>query len=196
MARGLAFRQGRTVQRERAFKEVSPEITAAARIRFRPLHGVVKVSNRLAIARAVVTLCLVTAAANAKAESLTQYQQLHKMLFSGVPTTAIFTPDKCRSGQQTPAATTTPSISGGLAIREFIEVKGSTIVFADKHFTVKPTGAAVIEFIQYRVMQDDSGTVTVQTLSPTTFEPLAEAQVFQCTLGDGLRFAYAPVTRD
>jgi hypothetical protein len=147
--------------------------------------------NRPAIARATVALCLVAAAASAKAESLAQYQQLRKMLFSGVPTTAIFIPEKCRNSQQARAATTVLSTSGGLAIRDFLEIQGNTIAFADRHFTVRPTGTAVIEFIQYRVMQDDSGTVTVRTLSPTTYAPLADAQVFQCTLGEGLRFVYA-----
>jgi VirK protein len=73
----------------------------------------------------------------------------------------------------------------------FLELKGNTIAFANVHFTVSPNGSAVREFIRYRVMQNDSATVTARSLSPTTYQPVAEPLVFQCTLGHGLRFACA-----
>jgi VirK protein len=134
--------------------------------------------------------------ANAKAEAANPYQQLRMQLFSGVPTTAIFSPSQCQNGQQAQTKAPVPIVSGGFAIRDFMEVNGNTIAFADQHFTVQPDGSSVLELIQYRVTQNDSATVTVRSLSPTTYQPVAEPRVFQCVLGDGLRFAYTSRERD
>lgn len=141
-------------------------------------------------------LNLAPGAANAQADSTHQYQQLRTLLFSGVRTTAIFSPSQCRSSQQAQAAAPMPVMSGGFAIRDFMEVAGNTIAFGNEHFTVRPSGAAVLELIQYRVLANGSATVTVRSLSPTTYQPVAEPQVFQCALGDGLRFAHASREHD
>ncbi|WP_257127538.1 VirK family protein [Burkholderia sp. MSMB1078WGS] len=117
-------------------------------------------------------------------------------LFAGAAVTAIFSPNQCQHAQQAATQAAAPTVSGGFAIRDFMEVGGNTLAFANQHLTVQPSGATVLELIQYRVMQDESATVTVRSLSPTTYQPVAPAQVFQCTLGDGLRFAYAWRDRD
>jgi VirK protein len=150
----------------------------------------------MALIAIVAASNLAAGAANAKAESTNQYQQLHAQLFSGVRTTAIFSPSQCRNSQQAQATAPIPMASGGFAIRDFMEVNGNTIAFANEHFTVRPHGAAVLEFIQYRVLQNDSATVTVRSLSPTTYQPVDEPKVFQCALGDGLRFVYAAREHD
>jgi hypothetical protein len=150
----------------------------------------------IALVAVGAALNLMAGAANAKAESTDQYQQLRKLLFSSVRTTAIFSPNECHSSQQAQAATSTPAVSGGYVIRDFMEVNGNMLAFANEHVTVRPSGAAVLELIQYRVLANESATVTVRSLSPTTYQPVAEPQVFQCTVGNGLRFAYASKDRD
>ncbi|CDG84527.1 VirK family protein [Janthinobacterium agaricidamnosum] len=122
-----------------------------------------------------------------KAEPVSQYEQLRTQLFAGVATTAIFSPAEC----QNPASTAAPrALSGGLAIRDFFEVAGKNIGFANQHLTVRADGTTVLELVQYRALPDDTGTVTVRSLSPVTYQPLSAAQVFQCTLGKGLRFVH------
>lgn len=138
---------------------------------------------------------LAATAASPQPDSANSYRQLRTRLFAGVTVTAIFSPNQCRN-TQTAATRHRPTVSGGFAIRDFMEVGGNTLAFANQHLTVQPSGATVLELIQYRVMQDESATVTVRSLSPTTYQPVAPAQVFQCTLGDGLRFAYAWRDRD
>ena len=154
--------------------------------------------NRFPIVLAAVgtAFSLSAGLANAKAEAANPYQQLRMQLFSGVSTTAIFSPSQCQNGQQAQTKAAVPIVSGGFAIRDFMEVNGNTIAFADQHFTVQPNGSPVLELIQYRVTQNDSATVTVRSLSPTTYQAVAEPRVFQCVLGDGLRFAYTSRERD
>jgi hypothetical protein len=149
--------------------------------------------NRLAIVLvAIGTACsLATGPANAKAKAASTYRQLRMQLFSGVPTTAIFTPGKCRNTQQTQSNAPAPSMTGGLEIRDFVEIDGNTIAFSDQHLTLRPNGSPVMELIQYRVAHNDTATVTVSTFSPTTYQTVAAAQVFECVLGKGLRFTYA-----
>jgi hypothetical protein len=86
------------------------------------------VITRLAIAIATVTaLNLVVGVGAAKAEPTSQYEQLRSLLFSGTPTTAIFTPTQCRNGQQSGSVAPAVPISGGFAIRDFMEVRGKSI---------------------------------------------------------------------
>ncbi|HIC7212248.1 VirK family protein [Burkholderia stabilis] len=154
--------------------------------------------NRFAIVlvAAGAATSLAAHAASAQPDGATSYRQLRTQLFAGVTVTAIFSPNQCQNAQQTPAKATVPTVSGGFAIRDFMEVGGNTLAFSNQHLTVQPSGAPVLELIQYRVMQDDSATVTVRSLSPTTYQPVAPAQVFQCTLGDGLRFVNTWRERD
>ncbi|MGF6598631.1 hypothetical protein P3T23_003348 [Paraburkholderia sp. GAS448] len=77
-----------------------------------------------------------------------------------------------------------------------MEVPANGIDFADEHLTVRPDGAAVLELIQYRVMPANTATVTVRSLSPVTYQPVSTPQVFQCTLGEGLRFVHVSRERD
>ncbi len=139
---------------------------------------------------------LAATAASPQPDSANSYRQLRTRLFAGVTVTAIFSPNQCRNAQQAATRAPVPTVSGGFAIRDFMEIGGNTLAFANQHLTVQPSGATVLELIQYRVMQDESATVTVRSLSPTTYQPVAPAQVFQCTLGDGLRFANAWRDRD
>jgi hypothetical protein len=154
--------------------------------------------NRLAIVLvAVGTACSLAAVpANAKAKAANTYKQLRTQLFSGAPTTAIFTPGQCQSTQQNQNNAPAPTVSGGLQIRDFMEANGNTIAFSDQHVTLQPNGTPVLELIQYRVAQNNTATVTVSSLSPTTYQTVAAAQVFQCVLGKGLRFTYASHERD
>lgn len=161
-------------------------------------------TNRFVIALAFVGAAVSLAAgpASAKAETDTPYQQLRSHLFASVRTTAILTPSLCQNSQPQPPAQTeasppVPAISGGFVIRDFMELNGKILAFANEHFTVQPSGASVLEFVQYRVKKDaGSATVTVRFLSPTTYQPLKEAQVYECVLGQGLRFAYDSRARD
>lgn len=147
--------------------------------------------------RGLLAIALVTAAnltigsGVAHAESIQHYEQLRGLLFSGTPVTAIFTPSQCQNTE--PSKNTRPAsgMSGGVSIRAFIEIPGKHIGFADEHFTVRSDGSAVLEFIQYRVLPTDSATVTVRSLSPVTFRPLSAAHVYQCVMGEGLRFMHA-----
>lgn len=156
-----------------------------------------KVLTRLPIAIAAITAAnFVVGISFAEAEPISHYEQLRALLFSGAPTTAIFTPAQCRNSQQSGNTAPTAATSGGFAIRDFMEVPDNNIGFADEHFTVRPDGTAVLEFIQYRVMPTDTATVTVRSLSPATYQPLSTPQVFQCALGEGLRFAHVSRERD
>jgi hypothetical protein len=125
----------------------------------------------------------------AQAEPASHYQQLRAMLFSGVRTTALFTPSQCRSSAQVANPKPIPPVSGGFAIHDFMEVPGDSISFSDEHFTVRPDGAAVLELIQYRVTHTDAAIVTVRSLSPSNYQPLSPPRQFECVVGEGLRFA-------
>jgi hypothetical protein len=137
-----------------------------------------------------LTLCIVPVVVNAKSIDDSQYNKLRTMLFSGVLTTAIFTPGDCTDSQQRQAKVDASATSGGVLIRDFLEIGGNTIAFSDEHFTVTPDGNPLLELIQYRVMDNNSGVVTVRTLSPANYEPVAEARTFHCMLGNGLRFTF------
>jgi hypothetical protein len=137
---------------------------------------------------AAVNIFFAVGAAKANPAS-SHYQQLHAMLFSGVRTTALFTPGQCRLSPQAENPTPIPPVSGGFAIRDFMEVPGDSISFSDEHFTVRPDGVAVLELVQYRVMHTDAATVTVRSLSPLNYQPMSPPRQFQCVVGDGLRFA-------
>ena len=156
-----------------------------------------KVLTRLPIAVATtVAASLVAGISLAKAESPIHYERLRALLLSGVPTTAIFTPTRCNIDQRSGSTDRTAAVSGGFVIRDFMEVPDNNIGFADEHLTVRPDGAPVLEFVQYRVMPADTAIVTVRPLSPVTYLPLSTPQVFQCALGEGIRFAYVSHDRD
>jgi hypothetical protein len=138
----------------------------------------------------VAAMNLVVGIGVAKAAPISHYDQLRALLFSGVPTTAIFSPAECRNSQPSGKTAPAPAIFGGFAIRDFMEVPANGINFADEHLTVRPDGVSVLELIQYRVMPTDTATVTVRSLSPVTYQPLSTPQVFQCSVGAGLNFAY------
>jgi hypothetical protein len=150
------------------------------------------VLSRFPVAMATIAAVnLVVGIGAAQAEPISRYEQLRALLFSGAPPTVIFNPTQCRNSQQSGSMAPTAAISGGFAIRDFMEVRDNNISFADEHFTVRPDGTAVLELIQYRVMPTNTGTVTVRSLSPVTYQPLSTPQVFQCALGEGLRFVHA-----
>ncbi len=129
----------------------------------------------------------------AHASPIHHYDQLRTQLFSGTPVTAIFTSAQCSTeGTSSKPAAPPPSITGGLAIRTFIEVPNTNIGFADKHFTIRPDGSPIIEFIQYRVMPDDTATVTIHILSPLTYQPLVPSKVYRCAIDNGLSFKTTP----
>lgn len=121
---------------------------------------------------------------NLQARSLHSYSGVRALLFAGVPLTAVFTPGECAS-----APPGTPPVTGGFAVRDFIEAIGSHLGFSNQHITLRPDGAAVLEIAQYRLLPDGSVTVKTSFLSPTTYQPVSPALTFQCALGRGLEFA-------
>jgi hypothetical protein len=124
----------------------------------------------------------------AEAEAGQKYDQLHTLLNSGSPVTAILAPARCHGVQQPGTPSATAAVIGGVEIRAFLEVVGKTIGFSDQHLSVRPGGTAVVELIQYRVLPNDTATITTRALSPTTYQPLSEAKTFDCSVGDGLKF--------
>jgi hypothetical protein len=128
--------------------------------------------------------------ANAQNTEMRQYEQLRKYLFAGASVTAVFTPDKCKSTGVGPTKVT-PTSSGGIAIQDFMEIGGNTLAFANPHLTLRPTGEAVLELVQYRVHSTGTASVKVSFLSPTTYKPIQEAHTFECQLGLGLNFRHS-----
>jgi hypothetical protein len=143
---------------------------------------------------AAAILCLL-APGLASADPACRYQQLRKRLLAGMETHSVLSLAMCRTNAGTP-----PPMTGGTRIDGFLILPGAgneSIAYADQHFTVRPDGTPVIEFLQYRVASDGTAAVTMRTLSPTTFQPLpagANATTYQCMLGRGLDFA--PALRD
>lgn len=150
---------------------------------------------RLAIACAAGVLAATPLQAQAQStphSAVTRYDVLRKELFSGMLVTAVFSPSSCNSGQAADVKAAAPAVHGGFAVRDFIEIEGSNIGFANQHLTVRPDGTAVLELMQYRVMPDDKVTVTVSLLSPVTYQQISAAQTFQCMIGAGVDFRIGP----
>ena len=126
----------------------------------------------------------------AHAESKSQYEAFSTHLIAGDRTTALLNLDACQ--QKSGSKLKGKSILGGVVVQSFMKLSNSTqsIVFSDAHMTVREDLTPILEFIRYRVMPDDSATVTVQILSPRTYDAITEKKVFDCKLGDGLTFAY------
>lgn len=114
------------------------------------------------------------------------YAGLRNVLFAGVPVTAVFTPGQCATSPS--GRSGIPAVSGGFVIRDFLEVIDKNIGFSNQHLTQRADGTAVLELVQYRVLPDDSATVTTRFLSPVTYQPLSPAMTFQCAIGRGLEF--------
>ena len=124
----------------------------------------------------------------ALAEPPSPYEQLRDRLLSGKETVSISDLKKCT--QKSGTIITNIRSVGGFWIDAFqiLPEPNAHIAYADEHFTVTPDGAPVIEFLQYRVASNNIGTLTVRRLSPVTYKPLSEPIVFECQIGDGLRF--------
>ncbi|WP_337050088.1 VirK family protein [Serratia fonticola] len=136
------------------------------------------------------TLALVSITGSAQAKTATQFEQLKERLLNGKPTTSITDLSQCtsQSGKMGPKFSTI----GGFSIDAF-QVKSepaARISYAHKHLTVMDDGTPVIEFLQYRVFQNDTATFKVTQLSPVTYKPLpgTEPMLFDCPLGVGLHF--------
>ncbi|MFL9989469.1 VirK family protein [Paraburkholderia sediminicola] len=123
---------------------------------------------------------------------MSHYEQLRALLFSGAPTTVIFTPAQCSNSLQSGNAAPSAAMSGGFAIRDFMEVSANHIGFADEHFTVRPDDTAVLEFMQYRVMPTDTATITVRSLSPVTYQPPQAVSKNSCRIAGSRRCGPEP----
>ncbi|MBC2886772.1 hypothetical protein H7Q97_15390 [Ochrobactrum sp. CM-21-5] len=126
--------------------------------------------------------------AMAVAMPATQFDRLRDELFAGKSITSIVDLNQCK--QESGPVTSNIKPIGGFTIGAFqvLPEPEPQIAYAHKHFTVMPDGTPVIEFVQFRVMLDDTVTLTVRRLSPTTFHPLSEPRVFMCVVEKGLRF--------
>ncbi|MCV9906769.1 VirK family protein [Brucella sp. HL-2] len=136
----------------------------------------------------VLTATVVSGVAHA--ESKSQYEALSTHLIAGDRTTALLKLDACQ--QKTGSKIKGTAITGGVVVQSFMKLSNPnpSIIFSDAHMTVREDGTPVLEFVRYRVVSDDSATVTVQMLSPRTYDVITEKKVFDCKLGDGLTFAY------
>lgn len=142
-------------------------------------------NTKLAI---VLTATVLSGAAHAETES--QYEAFSSHLLAGDRATALLKLDACQ--QEAGDKVKGKDITGGVIVQSFMKLSNPnpSIVFSDAHMTVRENGTPVLEFIRYRVKSDDSATVTVQVLSPKTYDVIADKKVFDCKLGDGLTFAY------
>ncbi|MGO1070749.1 VirK family protein [Lysobacter sp. CA199] len=149
---------------------------------------------------AAAVLSATSASARAAEDSiqtqrLRHYDGVRALLFAGVPVTAVFTPGQCggphvagTAASKAASKAAIPEVSGGFAVRDFIEVKDSNIGFANQHLTVRPDGSAVLELVQYRLLPDDTATVKTNFLSPVTYQAVSPPLNFQCKIGQGLDF--------
>ncbi|MFK4821113.1 VirK family protein [Ochrobactrum quorumnocens] len=142
-------------------------------------------NTKLAI---VLTATVLSGAAHAETNS--QYEAFGSHLLAGGRASALLKLDAFQqvSGDKIKGKATT----GGIIVQSFMKLSNSnpSIVFSAAHMTVREDGTPVLEFIRYRLMSDDSATVTVQTHFPRTYDVITEKKVFDCKLADGLTFAY------
>lgn len=133
-------------------------------------------------------LAFISMVAQAAGHDKTQFDQLKERLLSGKPTISIVTLEQCtlKSGGNNAKS----GVVGGIKIGAFLiqSLPKASISYANKHFTITEDGTPVIEFMQYRILLDDTATFKVTRLSPMNFRPLSEQKVFDCPLGTGLRF--------
>lgn len=134
-----------------------------------------------------VTLGLIPVNALA-VDAPSQFEQLRDRLTNAVPTTSIVDLNQCTLKSGTKTDDRKPI--GGLAIDSFLILPDPypSIAYAHSHFTVIPDGMPVIELNQYRVKPDDTAILTFRRISPTTYKPISDPSVFECSLGTGLRF--------
>ncbi|GGA83893.1 hypothetical protein GCM10011491_09180 [Brucella endophytica] len=137
---------------------------------------------------ALVVLGSVTQAQAVLPAPTGEYEQLQHRLLTGLPTAAIVDLGKCQmKGGKKPEAI---GPIGGLLIRDFMIMRGPqpNIGFSDDHLTVMPDGTPVLEVIQYRVMPDDTATITANRFSPGDYKKISKPMVFNCHVGTALRF--------
>lgn len=136
----------------------------------------------------VLTATALSGAAHAETKS--QYEAFGSHLLAGDRATALLKLDACQ--QMSGGKIKGKAITGGVIVQSFMKLSNPnpSIIFSDAHMTVRENGTPVLEFVRYRVVSDDSATVTVQMLSPRTYDVITEKKVFDCKLGDGLTFAY------
>lgn len=120
------------------------------------------------------------------ASATSAYEKVVKKLTSGDDVISLLHLDKCEVIEG--KSTLNTSTVGGHRITEFLIIPSpkSYIAYANKHFTITPDGTPIVEFVQYRVKSDDDATVTVNKLSPVTYEKLMPTTVLKCRLGAGL----------
>lgn len=118
-----------------------------------------------------------------------EYNKLQERLLSGAPTVSLLYTEKCDKLDGKPASAGS-GVIGGAKIDEFI-IKpdpNARISYANSHFTVRPDGTPVLEFIQYKINPDDTADIIFWRLSPTTHTQLSEPIRFKCKVGEGVKF--------
>lgn len=122
------------------------------------------------------------------AEPASQYNNLRERLLSGAPSVSILHLEKCEWPESKQGSKTAPI--GGVKINEFMILPepNAHISYANSHFTVRPDGTPVVEFLQYRINANDTANITMHTLSPTTYKPLSKPTTINCKLGEGIEF--------
>lgn len=137
----------------------------------------------------IVTVAILSESSISQAaEPASQYSNLRERLLSGTPTVSILHLEKCDRPESKSASKVAPI--GGVKIDEFMILPepNARISYANSHFTVRPDGAPVIEFLQYRINANDTANITMHTLSPTTYKSLSKPTTINCTVGEGIEF--------
>lgn len=135
-----------------------------------------------------VLTALFVLGAMTQAHAAGEFQQLRHRLLAGLPTTSVADFGQCKLQAKEKADAAGPV--GGLLIRDFMIMPepNLNIGYSDDHLTLLPDGTPVREIVQYRVLPNETATITVNRLAPTTYTALSKPMVFDCPLGTGLRF--------
>ncbi|MEL4073174.1 VirK family protein [Ochrobactrum sp. GPK 3] len=136
----------------------------------------------------IFSLALVFIPASVSAADTSPFEQLRTRLMNGTPTISVIDFNQCK--QTSGTAHGNLKSMGGFLIDAFMILPepNATIAYSYQHFTVAPDGTPVTELAQYRILANGTATAKFNRLSPTTFKPLIEPFVFECSLGAGIRF--------
>ncbi|WP_420962863.1 VirK family protein [Brucella sp. IR073] len=141
--------------------------------------------------KALTALFILGSAVQAQAarpQSTGEYEHLRDRLLAGLPTVSIVDLSQCKMKDGKKPDALGPV--GGLLIQDFMIMPEPhpSIGYSDNHMTVTPDGTPVLEVVQYRVMPDDTATVTANRFLPRGYKRISKPMVFDCQVGTALRF--------